>query len=85
MRSDLVTFASYRDDGAGVACPVVSYSATADPLLPNGSMASWRARTPRYLGNREFPGGHFFIYEQATAIGTDLTRLLQRLASTESV
>jgi surfactin synthase thioesterase subunit len=86
MRSDLVTYASYRDDGAGVGCPVVSYGGTADPLLPPGAMASWRTRTPSYLGNREFPGGHFFIYEQATAIATDLTRLLHRVAaSTESL
>jgi surfactin synthase thioesterase subunit len=80
MRSDLAAFASHTDDGATVGCPVVSYSATSDPLLPNGSMASWRARTPSYLGNREFPGGHFFVYEQATVIATDFTRLFQRCA-----
>jgi surfactin synthase thioesterase subunit len=81
LRADLTACASYHDDGAPVRCPVVTYSANADPLLPNGSMASWRTRTPHYLGNREYPGGHFFVYEQAMAIATDLTRLLRRHAA----
>jgi surfactin synthase thioesterase subunit len=80
MRADLATFASCVDDGAVLECPVVSYSAAADPLLPNGMMSSWRHRTRAYLGNREFPGGHFFVYEQAGAIAADLVQQFRRHA-----
>jgi len=43
-------------------------------------MKAWAARCPVYLGNREFPGGHFFIHDAALAIAADLTGLLRRPA-----
>jgi surfactin synthase thioesterase subunit len=78
MRSDVAVYASYVDDGAMVGCPVVTYSAAADPLGPTAAMRSWCGRTRYYLGNREYPGGHFFINEHTLAIATDFTRLLRR-------
>lgn len=81
IRSDVSACASYVDDGATLRCPIVTYSATADPLVPAGAMAAWRTRTEDYLGNREFPGGHFFINDHRLAIATDFIRLLRRLAA----
>jgi len=80
MRSDLAVCVSYTDDDAGVRCPIVSYSGRSDPLMTPGAMNSWIPRTPEYLGNCEFPGGHFFMHEQGLAITGDVTRLLRRHA-----
>jgi surfactin synthase thioesterase subunit len=80
MRADLLACASYVDDGARVSCPIVAYSAKEDPLLARGAMASWASRTPEYLGNCEFPGGHFFIHEETVALAVDFARLFRRCA-----
>jgi surfactin synthase thioesterase subunit len=80
MRADLLACASYIDDGAQVSCPVVAYSAKGDPLLARGAMTSWTGRTPEYLGNCEFPGGHFFIHEETVALAVDFVRLFRRCA-----
>lgn len=80
MRADLAACASYRDDGAAVSCPIVTYSAKSDPLVESVSMASWGSRSAEYLGNSEFVGGHFFIHEQTLAIVSDFTRLMRRYA-----
>jgi surfactin synthase thioesterase subunit len=83
MRADLEVVASYRDDGLPVRCPVVTYSGRSDPLSTPGCMPSWSDRTPRYLGNSEFVGDHFYINEpdHALAITTDLVRHFRREAA----
>lgn len=80
-RADLTACLEYSDDGARVDCPVVSYSGRSDPLVSTEAMRAWAARCPVYLGNREFPGGHFFIYDAALAIATDLADHLRRTAA----
>jgi surfactin synthase thioesterase subunit len=77
-RADLTACLDYTDDGAHVGCPVVTYSGKSDPLVVSDAMQAWAARSPAYLGNCEFPGGHFFIYDAALAIASDLTRHLRR-------
>jgi surfactin synthase thioesterase subunit len=85
MRADLLACASYRDDGAAVSCPIVSYSAKEDPLMARGAMASWATRTPEYLGNAEFPGGHVFVHQESLAMATDFVRLFRRYVSLRSI
>jgi surfactin synthase thioesterase subunit len=72
MRADAAACASYRDDEATVDCPIVAYAGRSDPLLAPAAMRSWATRTPRYLGCRELPGGHFFVYQHARVITADL-------------
>lgn len=80
LRADLAVCAHYRDDGAVVSCPVVSYGGRSDPLMRDPrAMNSWSTRTPRYLGNSEFPGGHFYIEHHALAVATDFVGHLTRL------
>ncbi|HWH01663.1 MAG TPA: alpha/beta fold hydrolase [Pilimelia sp.] len=81
LRADLAVCATAVDDGARISCPVVSYSGRADPLMVSDAMPSWADRTTRYLGNSEFPGGHFYIDEHAQAVTADLTRHLRRLVA----
>lgn len=82
LRADLAVCAQYVDDGARVGCPVASYGGRSDPLMERpDAMDSWRDRTPQYLGNSEFPGGHFYIDVHALAVTTDFVRHLYRFAA----
>ncbi|BAJ28536.1 MULTISPECIES: thioesterase domain-containing protein [Kitasatospora] len=80
LRADLAVVSTYRDDKARTESPVVAYSGRSDPLMDPGAMASWDSRTPRYLGNSEFTGDHFYIddREHALAVTGDLVRHLRR-------
>jgi surfactin synthase thioesterase subunit len=80
LRADAAVCASYRDDGAVVNCPVVAYAGRADPLVGPAQFRGWAARTPHYLGVREFPGDHFFVRRHHPAIAADLAELLRRQA-----
>lgn len=80
-RADMTVCLEYSDDRAPVACPVVTYTGRSDPLVTAEAMRAWAARSPAYLGNREFPGGHFFIHDAPLAIATDLAGHLRRSAA----
>jgi surfactin synthase thioesterase subunit len=80
LRADIEVSATYVDDGAPVGCPIVAYSGRSDPLMPPQAMSAWIQRTPGFLGNSTFPGGHFYIdhHENRMAVITDFVRHLMR-------
>ena len=80
LRADMEVSATYIDDGAGISSPIVAYSGKSDPLMPWQAMAAWTSRTPKYLGNSTFSGGHFYIddEEHRLAVIADYTRHLRR-------
>jgi surfactin synthase thioesterase subunit len=85
LRADLSISGQYRDDGASVSCPLVSYGGKSDPLREKSdAMISWVSRSPQYLGHSEFPGGHFYIDNHALAVTSDYCRHLYRLQRAES-
>ncbi|GHF30039.1 thioesterase [Streptomyces mashuensis] len=79
LRADLSVAAQFRDDGDGVTCPLATYGGAADPLqeAPD-AMTHWAARSPRYLGHREYSGGHFYIDHHAPAVTADFAHHLTR-------
>lgn len=84
LRADLSISGQYRDDGAPVSCPLVSYGGKSDPLREKpDAMTSWVSRSPQYLGYSEFPGGHFYIDNNALAVTSDYCRHLYRLLRAE--
>lgn len=83
-RADLTLYINYADDGddgAPISCPVATYTGKSDPLMASGAMTSWGGRSAAHLGNCEFPGGHFFIYQEAQAIAADLARHIERVSA----
>jgi surfactin synthase thioesterase subunit len=80
LRADIEVSATYVDDGAPIGCPIVAYSGRTDPLMPPQAMSAWIQRTPGFLGNSTFPGGHFYIdqHENRVAVITDFVRHLGR-------
>jgi surfactin synthase thioesterase subunit len=82
LRADLRVAAQYVDDGAGTACPLVSYGGKSDPLQEHpDAMSHWAGRSPDYLGHSEYPGGHFYIDSHAEAVTTHFAQRLQRLVA----
>jgi len=78
LRADLEVNATYADDGAAIRSPIVAYSGKSDPLMPPRAMDAWRLRTPNFLGNSTFPGGHFYLSDHAVSVVSDFTRHLHR-------
>jgi len=68
LRADLEVNATYADDGAAIRSPIVAYSGKSDPLMPPRAMDAWRLRTPNFLGNSTFPGGHFYLSDHAVSV-----------------
>lgn len=78
--ADFRVAAQYQDDGASIGCPLVSYGGRSDSLREDPTaMDSWQTRSRHYLGHHEYPGGHFYVNEQAPAVAADLAGELIRL------
>ncbi|GKQ35327.1 thioesterase II family protein [Streptomyces sp. A012304] len=78
LRADFALVAGFDDDGAVAPCPIAAYTGAGDPLVPPRAMHAWSGRTTSFLGVREFPGDHFFLFEHAMAIQLDLDRRIRR-------
>jgi surfactin synthase thioesterase subunit len=76
LRADCTVAGSYADDGARVACPVLAYTGTDDPVLMPDAMQRWASRTPRLLGVTRLPGGHFYIDRHAATVADEIARHL---------
>ncbi len=71
LRSDLHAVETYRcDPGAGAVlnCPVTVLVGDTDPRTPLDEAREWHAHTSAGFDLEVFPGGHFFLSEQPTAV-----------------
>lgn len=83
VAADFWIAAQYKDDGAVVDCPLLSYAGQSDPLLVEpGAMTAWTERSSHYLGHHEYPGNHFYINDHSAAVMSDFARHLMRIADT---
>ncbi len=78
LRADFCVLEEYSHDAAPVACPVVAYCGASDPHFAGNAMATWADLTETFLGLSEFPGTHFYLYEHALSVATNLGRHLRR-------
>lgn len=76
LRADLAVAADYADDGAVVDCPAVVCTGGDDPLIGPGEMGRWRERTRLLHGVNRYPGGHFYLFDNAVPMQSDIVRLL---------
>ncbi|GLX94059.1 alpha/beta fold hydrolase [Herbidospora sp. NBRC 101105] len=66
LRADHLALAGYRDTpGAAVSCPVTAFAGERDAEAPVDDVAAWRHHTTGGFDLRVFPGGHFFIADDA--------------------
>jgi surfactin synthase thioesterase subunit len=69
VRSDFRAVETYRHDPeARLTCPITVLTGTADPLTSLAEADGWREHTSGPVEVRTFPGGHFFLAEQAASV-----------------
>lgn len=69
LRSDYAAVQSYRSEpGASVPCPVVAMTGDADPQVPVDDARAWVDHTEADFELHVFPGGHFYLNDQAAAV-----------------
>jgi surfactin synthase thioesterase subunit len=61
---------------ASVSCPVTVLHGDRDPLAPPAEVELWGAHTTGSLRLREFPGGHFYLVDNARDVAEELVRCL---------
>lgn len=69
VRSDYRAIETYVATGAGMLrCPVSVLAGDQDPLVATEDLPGWSANTSADLDVRVFPGGHFFLVEEAAEV-----------------
>jgi surfactin synthase thioesterase subunit len=79
IRSDYRAIETYRaEPGAKVGCPVVALVGDRDPRVSVADTARWAEHTTGAFSRQVFPGGHFYLSDQAPAV---LARVRDTLTS----
>ncbi|MGW4894542.1 thioesterase II family protein [Kitasatospora sp. NPDC004240] len=69
LRSDYTAIETYRaEPGAVVSAPITGLSGDADPRVSPAEVAQWARHTTAGCELEVFPGGHFYLVEQAPAV-----------------
>ncbi|MEV8423052.1 thioesterase II family protein [Streptomyces niveus] len=82
LRSDYAAVQSYRGEpGASVPYPVVALIGDADPQVPVDDARAWVDHTEADFEIQVFPGGHFYLNDQAPAVIGAVKRHIARWAA----
>lgn len=66
LRADLRVGETYRPwTGTGVSCPVTALTGAQDPSVTPAENRAWQETTRAAFRQRIFPGGHFYLHEEA--------------------
>lgn len=69
VRADYQAVETYRPrPGAPLRLPVLAFAADADPTTTPAQAAAWKTVTTGEFGQREFPGGHFYLDEDPAGV-----------------
>jgi pyochelin biosynthetic protein PchC len=74
LRSDITLHETYRPAPPvrPLSCPIRCHYNTDDPLVPDGSFATWADATSGPFSVRAWPGGHFHHLTDPTALVADV-------------
>lgn len=76
LRADLAVGETYRPwRGTGVSCPVTSLTGAGDSSVTPAENRAWRETTSGPFRQRIFPGGHFYLHDEAAR---DVVRFVRR-------
>lgn len=82
IRNDYRAIETYTcPPGATVGCPIVALTGTADPRVDVDEAAAWQQHTTAGFELLTFPGGHFYLTEQADAVIDQVRRRLPGVAA----
>jgi surfactin synthase thioesterase subunit len=78
LRADITMLETYAGaDGAALDCPIWVLGGREDDAATAADLLPWRDHAPAGFEHAEFPGGHFFVNSEMTALVEFLgTRLL---------
>ena len=83
LRADLaVAETAELADEAPLACPVAALAGASDERATLDEVDAWRVHTSGTFERETFPGGHFFIQSERTAVLGWLARRLSELTAT---
>lgn len=84
IRADLEALETYGRPLTGTAVPILSLGATDDPVVIAERLHLWSVETTGAFRRRMFAGGHFYLYDTATAatVAADLLSALPEPAAT---
>ncbi|MGW3044494.1 thioesterase II family protein [Kitasatospora sp. NPDC001159] len=69
LRSDYTAIETYRGEvGAVLDCPTTALTGDADPRVTVDEARAWERHTSAAFDLRVFPGGHFYLADQAPAV-----------------
>ncbi|MER6447523.1 thioesterase [Streptomyces venezuelae] len=80
LRADYRMLESRRPHGSAVACPVVSLTGDADPVVSVGEAGGWADHTTGPFDLHVFPGGHFYLGDHWAGVSAAITQRLGRPA-----
>lgn len=77
IRSDYRAVETYRcEPGALVRCPVTVLVGDRDPRVSRVEAEAWQSHTSAAFELREFPGGHFYLWERPAEVAAAVQREL---------
>ncbi len=69
LRADVELLETHTDAAADpLDCPITAFGGAGDPAISAAMLEGWRERTSAVFDQHEFPGDHFFIYEEREAV-----------------
>jgi medium-chain acyl-[acyl-carrier-protein] hydrolase len=69
LRADIAALESYQPaTGNSLRCAITALGGTEDAFTPRSHLEAWRCETTGPFKLRLFPGGHFFVEPQRTAV-----------------
>lgn len=69
IRADFELLSAYQFwEDTPLNCPIHLYNGTSDRLIEPAALDGWQTKTTGQCTRRWFPGGHFYLREQRTAV-----------------
>jgi medium-chain acyl-[acyl-carrier-protein] hydrolase len=69
LRADFTLTETYiYERDAPLACPISAFGGERDRLVSRDKLNAWRDQTSEQFQLRMFPGGHFFIHNERSAL-----------------
>lgn len=86
LRADYRAVGDYsRSDGAPLSCPIVAMIGDRDPEVTLAEAEAWAPETSAGFDLRIYPGGHFYLADQAAEVTAAIEAELRRFGCLEDV
>ena len=85
VRADYRALGDYRrPEGAALSCPIVAMIGDRDPEVTVAEAEAWATETSAGFDLRIYPGGHFYLAEQAAEVTAAIEAELRRFGCLEA-